>query len=397
MAEPLRDTGCAVNTGAAVRGGAQAAPHPLSRLSLVIDVVTRACNMHCAYCHERAETGPAGHDLDARANSAEWLLRQTAQRRITWLLHGGEPLFAGLTHLERIWESTEILARRLDKQLSWGIQTNGTLIDDTTARWLAARRFRVSVSLDGPAAWNDGYRGQGVTVEAAIARLQRAGIRPAVLCVLTRANAGHIDELVAYFRGLGVASVRYNPCWPVGRADDAVVADAAVWVDAKTALLDRMIAEEDPRADRELAHWACLRLLPRRNGARSGICASRPCGAGRRVVAIGPAGALYACGRALDLPGEAGLLAGAGRWPSARAWRARLRAFHAPQRPKPGCAACPAFGWCTAGCPSFLWQRPDLADCACRFWKGMAAAIDARDGALTRVLSGNTGGTGAPG
>jgi uncharacterized protein len=73
------------------------------------------------------------------------------------ILHGGEPLLAGLDRLSAIVTALREAVRGRS-QLRVGLQTNGVLLDDPTLAALQANEISVGVSLDGTADDNDRHR-----------------------------------------------------------------------------------------------------------------------------------------------------------------------------------------------------------------------------------------------
>jgi uncharacterized protein len=73
------------------------------------------------------------------------------------ILHGGEPLLAGVHRLRRI---CEILRRQVERVcgLDLRIHTNGVLLDDGFCRLSAEQQVMVGISIDGDRAANDRHR-----------------------------------------------------------------------------------------------------------------------------------------------------------------------------------------------------------------------------------------------
>ncbi len=92
---------------------------------------------------------------------------------ISW--QGGEPTLMGIEFFSRVVELVE-RHRRPDQVIEHTIQTNGTLIDDEWAGFLAAKDFLVGISIDGPRELHDAYRvdkGGKPTFDRVIAGLDR--------------------------------------------------------------------------------------------------------------------------------------------------------------------------------------------------------------------------------
>ncbi len=122
--------------------------------------------------------------------------------------HGGEPTTLGLDYFRRVVE-----LQRKHKPAGWtvrnGMQTNGVLLDDEWCRFLAAERFHVGISLDGPAELHDAFRvtrgGQPTYRQAmrGYERLRKHGVGIDVLCVVHSLNVRRPLDVYRHFRDIG--------------------------------------------------------------------------------------------------------------------------------------------------------------------------------------------------
>ena len=103
-------------------------------------------------------------------------------------------------------------------QVERTIQTNGTLLDDEWAAFLAENNVLVGLSIDGPRELHDAYRHDGAgrsvfdKVEAAARLLQKHGVEFNVLCTVNAANAEHPLDVYRYFRDeLGARYLQFIP------------------------------------------------------------------------------------------------------------------------------------------------------------------------------------------
>jgi uncharacterized protein len=98
-----------------------------------------------------------------------------------------------------------------------GIQTNGVLLNDEWARFLADEGFRVGLSIDGPAELHDPYRvtrgGQPTHVQAmrAYELLQKRQIHTDILCVVHNVNICNPLDVYRFFRGIGARYLGFLP------------------------------------------------------------------------------------------------------------------------------------------------------------------------------------------
>ena len=173
--------------------------------------VTRNCNLACGYCFQEHSGGIIG------LSTVETILRRVIAHNLSvdpvskviqiyW--HGGEPLLAGLDFFRAV---IRLEAEYPELSFVNRIQSNGTLMTDEMAQFLAEYQFQVGFSLDGPQEIHDRYRrlrGSGAgTYEAA-----RRGMecyrkwarvdRVAVIAVVTRASIGRAFDLFQFFKEL---------------------------------------------------------------------------------------------------------------------------------------------------------------------------------------------------
>jgi uncharacterized protein len=141
----------------------QIAPHPIT--SIVLKVVA-GCNLNCSYCYEYnmgdnswKRKPPSMSDEIVRLVGRRIREHAEAHRleRFGVSLHGGEPMLLGAARLVEI--ATMIREAVGDAtQLDFGMQSNGTLLDEDAARQLSQAGVAIGISLDGTAQSNDANR-----------------------------------------------------------------------------------------------------------------------------------------------------------------------------------------------------------------------------------------------
>jgi sulfatase maturation enzyme AslB (radical SAM superfamily) len=128
-------------------------PLDLTALSVVL---TAGCNLRCAYCYQNAKQARS-MDRDTLQTALD-LLRDERRRRVRLLFTGGEPLLQ-FGSIERAVAYVDAIRPR-DLDVQYELVTNGTLLDDKTAAFLARHRFEVQIGFDGVPAAQD-LRGRG--------------------------------------------------------------------------------------------------------------------------------------------------------------------------------------------------------------------------------------------
>lgn len=191
-------------------------------VSVLLKPVSAACNMGCRYCFYRDE---ASHGSAVRPGlmPPEVLGRTIASAlayargSCSFLFQGGEPTLAGLGFYRRALELEEKYAPP-GVTVQNAIQTNGLLLDEAWAAFLAESRFLIGLSLDGPAELHDRNRpdaaGRGTCdrVLRAAALLDRYGADYSILCVVTGQAARRGESVYRFFRERGFSRLQFIPC-----------------------------------------------------------------------------------------------------------------------------------------------------------------------------------------
>ena len=121
------------------------------------------CNLDCHYCYylKKELLYPESSSFRMSDDLLEEYIVQHISivpgSEILFSWHGGEPTILGLDYFRRIVE----LQRKhcpTGKHIANSIQTNGVLLTGEWCRFLAAEKFGVGLSLDGPKALHDAYQ-----------------------------------------------------------------------------------------------------------------------------------------------------------------------------------------------------------------------------------------------
>jgi uncharacterized protein len=179
------------------------------------------CNLACRYCYYSGSGASGKKESFAMADDVleEYIAQHIdassgPEVRFSW--HGGEPTILGIDYFRKI-VAFERKYQGPDKNITNGIQTNGTLLDDEWCRFLAEEHFSVGISLDGPAELHDQYRvtkGGMPTHERvmhAYGLLQRYKVPCDLLCVVHAGNVGHPLDVYRFFREIGARYIGFLP------------------------------------------------------------------------------------------------------------------------------------------------------------------------------------------
>lgn len=318
------------------------------------------CNLRCAYCYYLAKE--ALFPADRPRRMADDLLEQYIAQRLRtspgptthfeW--HGGEPTIVGLDYFRRIVE-LERKHAPAGHAITNGLQTNGVLLDEQWADFLASERFSVGLSMDGPPELHDRYRqsaASGPTHREAVRAfdiLSRHRIHCDVLCVLHADNVQAPARVYAFFRELGVESLQFLPLVEPQQGAPAGVSPRTPGPDA---LGDFLCSTFDEWISRDLGRIVIQffdEALRPAAGLPHALCVFREtCG---DVAVLEHNGDLYACDHFVDPDHRIGNLR---ERPLRELIDNRaLCAFGQNKRdalPR-SCRRCDVLAWCNGGCP----------------------------------------------
>jgi len=183
----------------------------LNLRSLYLQITAR-CNLSCAHCCYSCS--PASNGQLARQKIVELIDESTELGATSITLSGGEPLL----HPD-LRDIIRHAASRMDIQLT----TNGMLIDDEWAAFLADLPVRIQISLDSSQkAVHERIRGRGTfnKTMAAVDRLQKAGCDKKLILALTMmsSNLARLDDMIVFAEQLGIPRLRFLPLRQEGNA-----------------------------------------------------------------------------------------------------------------------------------------------------------------------------------
>ncbi|MDR3314468.1 MAG: anaerobic sulfatase maturase [Oscillospiraceae bacterium] len=183
-------------------------------LSILIKPASSACNLRCRYCfyQKPARAFMALETLEQLVQTA----LQSAEGSCTFAFQGGEPTLVGLEFYRALLAFQQKYNSKKLK-IENTIQTNGVLLDDDWAAFLAASDFLVGLSLDGPRKFNDANRvhqdntGSFDAIMQAAARLKKHGAPFNILSVVTAQAARQPEEIYAFFKKKGYDFLQFIP------------------------------------------------------------------------------------------------------------------------------------------------------------------------------------------
>ncbi len=269
---------------------------------------TERCNLNCDYCYIPEEMRKNGkHMSEADLMKALAILKNhfagtMPEGRLPQIVfHGSEPML----NREVVFAAIE----QYRNDFRFGVQTNGTLLDETAIDFLTSRNIGIGLSLDGHIAkianrTRRNWSGQGSFTKV-LAAMERLRGYPGynVICTVTSKNLRSLSQIVDFFHSYEVPICMLNPvrCTQPG-AREVKPTDAQL---AKyyLAALDRtyQLYQETGRK-LVVANFANVLVGIIAPTARRLMCDISPCGGGRCFLALSAKGDLFPCSEFIGLP-----------------------------------------------------------------------------------------------
>lgn len=201
---------------------------------LLVKPASGACNLRCRYCfyademkcrEEAVRPFMTAECFEKAVSKAYDHIALTGDRSLSVGFQGGEPTLAGLGFFRSAVAFAE-KTRPDGVSLNWFIQTNGTLIDEEWAAFLAGKKFLCGLSFDGFPEVHDknrvGRDGRGTSKDVLRAAkiLNDAGAEFNILTVLTGEAARSPRKIWSFCEKNGFAWQQYIPCIAPLRGED---------------------------------------------------------------------------------------------------------------------------------------------------------------------------------
>ena len=179
----------------------------------MIKPASALCNMRCKYCfyHDVTDHRDVKSFGFISEETTDNLIKKALDfangESISFAFQGGEPTLRGLDYFRYFCKKVNELNLKNSK-IYYGLQTNGTLIDDEWATFFKEQNFLVGLSLDGDFE-NNSFRIDSNNQNTFYKILKAAdiftkhGVQFNILTVLTGKCAESIDEILRFFKKRG--------------------------------------------------------------------------------------------------------------------------------------------------------------------------------------------------
>ena len=200
-------------------------------LSIMVKPASSACNLRCEYCFYTAvakkrevfDKGMLSLKTSEKMISSAF---ECSKDFVGFVFQGGEPLIRGIDFY-REFVSLVKKYNTSGAEVSFAVQTNGTLLNDEWCEFFRENNFLVGVSLDGNEEQNK-YRvypdgsASFSDIMGGIELLKKHNVQFNVLSVLTKNLANTFRDSYKFFKSMGLSYLQYIPCLRDFDSDDDV-------------------------------------------------------------------------------------------------------------------------------------------------------------------------------
>ena len=192
--------------------------------SLHIFVVTTDCNGDCVYCQAKSHHSGCGKYMTEEiAKNAVNIAISSPCQSMSFEFQGGEPLM----NFDIIRYIVDYSSSTSDKDISYNIVSNLTLLNDEMLEYIIAHNITLSTSLDGPADVHNNNRpflhsnyGMYSVVDSRLNALREKNIHVGAIQTTTRFSLKKYRDIIDEYVIRDMDSIFIRPLTPLGMAAD---------------------------------------------------------------------------------------------------------------------------------------------------------------------------------
>lgn len=193
--------------------------------SVMVKTAGPVCNLDCDYCYylEKDALYPGKKfNLSSFRMNEEVLekfirdfITSQPQQTIEFVWHGGEPTLLGIEYFRKAITLQKKYAG--EKEILNSFQTNGTLITDEWAEFLAENHFLCGLSIDGPKKFHDNHRrfpneqGSWEKVVECARLFRKHGVEFNTMSVVNASNSKEPATVYEFLKSIGSRFMQFTP------------------------------------------------------------------------------------------------------------------------------------------------------------------------------------------
>ena len=178
-------------------------------------ILNNKCNFRCKYCRQTIRESHANNEMskDTAFLYIDELNNSNSLNKKGIIFYGGEPMLSKDLIIQCVCYVRNTLN---NKNMEMTIITNGTNIDDKTAKFFANNNVYIIISLDGQSKENDFMRvdcdgnGTFINIINGLNIYKNNNCKVGISCTLGRHNVLNIKETLSFFKKLDVLNLGMN-------------------------------------------------------------------------------------------------------------------------------------------------------------------------------------------
>lgn len=355
--------------------------------------VTNKCNLTCGYCYAiQRRSSALFFSIELFQDIVNMIARHAVSKHIDVIFHGGEPLLLGYDFYKNCIEYAKLTMNQAGKEVSFGIQTNLTLMTKDFLWLFEKYSVSISSSIDGPEDIHNSARQRWKDTMFWLREIKLKGMAISPIVVCSKHNNKRIKDIFTLFDNVNIRRIQVN----IATSNTSVQAHSrftplsvneilCVYKDIFNYCYSFGIREE------KMYH-----MLSRYIGLNSNFrhclgCENPFCHAGTSMIVFTPKGEMFPCSPCVSLSicGEDYKIGNFGESISCDHYLERLARFHEKDdKYKNECLNCNASLICEFGCPGFDRIDPITQKNKCEATKCFFSWLEQTDkGIIEKILN----------
>ena len=274
---------------------------------LIIFKLSMDCNLECDYClmHNKIKNGIIEFETFTKIIDEiikQRILQKNTSNTLKLVFHGGEILMVKVDYLDKMLTYATEAFKNNKCKVSFGTQSNITLLTDEYAKIFKKHKINVGVSFDGPGNLSD-FRILNFDFKEKLEILKKHELAINFIITVSKKNIFHIDEILSYLASMGFYNVKINY---VEDVDIATVKESLFEVTGEEYYQNVFLTDmHNLFNNKKIVNNKIPLILKRaisdmftyqKFDGKTG-CETKYCGGGMYMVTIGIDGTAYICDR----------------------------------------------------------------------------------------------------
>lgn len=269
--------------------------------------LTEACNMSCSYCYvpEKIRSLPKMDKFLAHSiinKLLEYRDKHWKNVTVNVIFHGGEPML----NKELLYE---IVEEWRDEKITFGVQTNGTLINEEDIMFFKKHNIDVGISIDGPSSrYHDIQRfyingiGTFKRVDEVLKMFKSYKTPVGAIVTVTKHNVNALRDMLRYLLSHEVESALFNPVSPSVPNAYKLTPSIEALITSYRYLSYDLVNMNQLESRLTIKNIESLIIALITTNMRVLACDASPCGAARLLLVVTSEGDVFPCSEFVAFP-----------------------------------------------------------------------------------------------